>query len=250
VRPADTPNLPPLTPQQRHKLTLLTLLSVAGESEPLTYDYLISALSLPSSSAFESLITEAIYNGLINARLSPTSTPPVVHITSVAPLRDLRPTSLPELLKILQVWESRCRSVVGEIEGQIAGIWSHAVARKEQETRRQDIIDSAVLSADVSSEANLIAAGAGVIGRSTRSAWTKGVTSDEYKKGKGIGNKRDLDEQLEDEDSTQWGQHGGEEDGGVGVGLAKMEVDESVGVPGKATYAGRTAKRAAAKKAP
>lgn len=250
MRHAGTPNLAPLTPQQRHKLTLLTLLSVAGESEPLTYDYLISTLSLPSASAFESLITETIYNGLINARLSPTSTPPVVHITSVAPLRDLRPTSLPEILKVLQVWENRCRSVVGEIEGQIAGIRSHAVARKEEETRRQDIIDSAVLSTDASSEANTSAGVAGVFGRSTRSAWIKGVTSDEYKKGKGIGNKRDLDEQLEDEEFTPWGHHGGEEDGGVGVGLAKMEVDESAGVTGKGTYAGRTAKRTAGKKVP
>jgi COP9 signalosome complex subunit 7 len=252
-----------LTPQQEHKLRLLTLLSLASEPHPLTYDYLTSSLTLPSPSTLETLITEAIYSGLITARLSPTSTPPTVHITSVAPLRDLRPNSLSEILKILQVWESRCSSVVGDIEAQIAGIRSSAAKRKAKEARRQEVVDIAVLSNDGPGEGGNPAGGVagsggtgGILGgnggfgggRMLRSGNVRGSSGDESKKGKGTGSKRDLDEQQEDEEVGQWGGHGGEEDGGVGVGLAKMEVDEGAGSSGKSGDGTRTAKRVLGKK--
>lgn len=73
-------------------------------------------------------------------------------------------------------------------------------------------------------------------------------SGDENKKGKGTGSKRDLDEQQEDEEVIQWRQQGSEEDGGVGVGLAKMEVDEGAGLPAKGGDGGRTAKRVLGKK--
>jgi COP9 signalosome complex subunit 7 len=240
----------------------LTLLSLASEPHPLTYDYLSSTLALPSFSTLETLITEAIYNGLISARLSPASTPPTVHITSVAPLRDLRPNSLPEILKVLQVWESRCSSVVGDIEAQIAGIRSNAARRKAKEARRQQVVDTAVLSNDGPGEGGnstggVAGPGAGGIGgndggsgggRLLRSGGLRGGSGDESKKGKGTGSKRDLDEQQEDEEVGQWGAQGGEEDGGVGLGLARMEVDEGAGSSGKTGDGTRTAKRVFGKK--
>ncbi|ERF75346.1 hypothetical protein EPUS_00139 [Endocarpon pusillum Z07020] len=256
----NAPNLPTLTPQQQHKLTLLTLLSLASEPHPLTYDYLTTTLYLDSAAALEALITEAIYSGLITARLSPTSSPPIVHITSVAPLRDLRPNSLPEILKVLQVWESRCSSVVGDIEAQIAGIRNNAAKRKAREMRRQEVVDTAVLSNDGTGDVGNAAgggagAGTGVgsgatggAGRMTRSSIMRGGSGDENRKSKGTGNKRDLDEQQEDEEVSQWGQQTSEEDGGVGVGLAKMEVDEGAGSMGKSGDGSRTAKRVLGKK--
>jgi COP9 signalosome complex subunit 7 len=255
-----------LAPQQQHKLKLLTLLSLASEPHPLTYDYLTSTLAIPTPSALENLITEAIYNGLITACLSPASTPPTVHITSVAPLRDLRPNSLPEIMKVLQIWESRCSSVVGDIEAQIAGIRSSAAKRKAKEARRQEVVDTAVLSNDSPGEGGNPSGGvAGPItsaiggngggfggGRMLRSAGgvRSGSGDESSKKGKGTGSKRDLDEQQEDEEVGQWGTHGGggEEDGGVGVGLAKMEVDEGAGSSGKTGDGTRTAKRVLGKK--
>lgn len=254
----DAPNLPTLTPQQQHKLTLLTLLSLASEPHPLNYDYLTTTLFLDSSAALEAIITEAIYSGLITARLSPTSNPPTVHITSVAPLRDLRPNSLPEILKVLQVWESRCSSVVGDIEAQIAGIKNNAAKRKAREMRRQEVVDTAVLSNDsIGDVGNTPGGGAGAgagggagggAGRMTRSSVMRGGSGDENRKSKGTGNKRDLDEQQEDEEVGQWVQQASEEDGGVGVGLAKMEVDEGAGSTGKSGDGSRTAKRVLGKK--
>jgi COP9 signalosome complex subunit 7 len=69
--------LPP-TPKQELKLRLLTLHSLASEPHILTYEDLNSTLGLPSPATLETLITEAISNGLISAPLSPTSIPKAV----------------------------------------------------------------------------------------------------------------------------------------------------------------------------
>lgn len=144
--------------------------------------------------------------------------------------------------------------MVGDIEAQIAGIRSRAAKRKTREARRQDVVDTAVLSnegpGDAGNAAGAVAvAGTGTGGgRTLRSGGMRGGSGDENRKGKGTGSKRDLDEQQEDEEVSQWGQYGGEEDGGVGLGLAKMEVDEGAGLVGKTGDGARTAKRVLGKK--
>ena len=123
------------------KLRQLSLLTLASPFSPpstqnsLTYDSFLTSLSLSSPAELESLITQSIYSGLLTARLSPTSTPPTVYITSVASLRDLRPRSLPALLQILQTWESRCTSVVSDLETQIVAIRTAAQQRGMQEKK-------------------------------------------------------------------------------------------------------------------
>jgi len=150
-----TPNLPTLTESQASKLRLLSLLTLASPFGPsnstdttLTYDNLLQSLSLSSNSALESLIRTAIYSSLLTARLSPNSTPPTVHIHSVAPVRDLRPQSLPAMLQILSTWEARCASVTADLESQIAAIRNNATARSTTARTRQDTVDSAVLAED------------------------------------------------------------------------------------------------------
>lgn len=104
----------------------------------------MSSLSLSNPIALESLVTSAIYSSLLTARLSPATTPPVIHITSVSPLRDLRPASLPQMLKTLGEWESRCTDVIGDIEAQIAAIRSEAAKRSQKEKSRMEIVERAV----------------------------------------------------------------------------------------------------------
>ena len=80
----QTPNLPALTPTQTHKLRQLSLLTLASpflsvqdtKTDLLTYTSLITSLGLSSAHELETLITSAIYAGLLTARLSPTSKPP------------------------------------------------------------------------------------------------------------------------------------------------------------------------------
>ncbi|KIW84934.1 hypothetical protein Z517_00322 [Fonsecaea pedrosoi CBS 271.37] len=193
------PSLPPLDEAQTFKLRQLSLLTLASPFAPtsknttanaLTYPGLLATLLLSTSQELEYLVTQSIYSGLLTARLSPTSSPPTVHIMSVAPLRDLRPHSLPVLWQILQTWESRCTAVVSDLEAQISAIRATAQQRALQERARQNEVDSLVLSTDrqQTSSDNGVTSGNGRAGRSA---------------GFGVGqrppSKRDLDQQMEGE---------------------------------------------------
>jgi COP9 signalosome complex subunit 7 len=181
--------------QQTLKLRQLTLLTLASPFAPptpnnnnttnnnLTYGSLLPRLQLTNPDELEGLITASIDCNLLTARLYPTSSPPTVHVISVAPLRDLRPQSLPTLLQILQTWESRCVSVVSDLEAQIAAIRATAQQRALKEKSRQDLVDSLVLNNDKSLNDNGAAGG-----RVTRGAGQK------------LGSKRDLDQHIEGED--------------------------------------------------
>jgi COP9 signalosome complex subunit 7 len=212
------PGLPQLDAAQTLKLRQLTLLTLASPFAPsiaannLTYTSLLTSLSLSSPAELESLITTSIYSGLLTARLSPTSSPPTVQITSVAPLRDLRPQSLPSLLQILQTWESRCVSVVSDLEAQINAIHATASQRAAKEKKRQDLVDSLVLNNEKSSPTT----DNGV--RATRSA------------GQRLGSKRDLDQHIEgDEDEYEEEYEG-------------MDLDEGIGGEGVAGFVGAGAR--------
>ena len=191
-------SLPELTPAQSQKLRQLSLLTLASpfapatsNTDPLTYTSLVKSLSLSSTSELESLVTTAIYAGLIEARLSPTSTTPRVLITNVAPLRDLRPESLSAISQILQTWEGRCTNTIVELEGQIQAINAHASKRTALQRKRQDVVDNYVVRAD--------------------NDGSKAVRPRDRK-----GNKRDLNESM-----------AGEDDEDVSSDEAKMDVDDS-----------------------
>lgn len=215
----STPGLPQLSDVQTQKLRLLSLLTLASpflplestSQDPLTYSALLASLQLSSNHELESLVTLAIYSGLLTARLSPTSNPPRVHITSVAPLRDLRPQSMTAILHILRTWEGRCASTINELESQISAISTSATQRTALQRKRQEVVDTAVVQSENDT--------------------SKGVRSRNR-----LGNKRDLDERME-----------GEDDEDLSSDEAKMDVDDSGDYAGGATnrggFGGRGAKR-------
>ena len=125
-----------------------------------------------------------------------------MHITSVAPLRDLRPHSLPQMLAILAVWEQRCQTTISDLERQISTIRTDAAKRLTTQKKHQEVVDSAVLQSD---DKGKKAFGDGAMTRN------KGM----------VGSKRDHDEQQEDDEYEV-----SSGDGGVGTGMASMEVDE------------------------
>lgn len=140
----QTPNLPALSDEQARKLRLLTLLSLASTIKPLTYEILMESLSLSAPSDLESLVTAAIYASLITARLSPATSPPTVNVTSVAPLRDVKPSSLPTMISTLTAWESRCGSVISDIEAEIAKIRADSAQRRATEHARVVMIEKTI----------------------------------------------------------------------------------------------------------
>lgn len=116
----STAGLPALQEQQVVKLRQLSLLTLAKDPRNLTYAALQSSLALPDTRAVENLIVSAVYADLITAQLDPHNQ--TVHVSSISPLRDLAPNSIPTMLATLQDWSSRCTSTLAHLEAQIAAI--------------------------------------------------------------------------------------------------------------------------------
>ncbi|KAI1421855.1 PCI domain-containing protein [Xylaria sp. FL1777] len=123
----STTNLPPLNDAQTLKLRQLSLLSLAKDPHNLSYAALQRSLSLDDARAVENLVISAIYAGLIDAQLDPRDG--YVRISSVSPLRDLAPGSIPSMLNSLREWSGRCTSTLEDLESQIASIKAAAAKR-------------------------------------------------------------------------------------------------------------------------
>ncbi|KAH0541731.1 hypothetical protein FGG08_003823 [Glutinoglossum americanum] len=124
----STPDLPPLTPAQSHKLRQLTLLPLSRSPKTLTYPHLLSALSLPNTRILEDLIISAIYAGLLTAKLNTQSQH--LEVSSVAPLRDVPPHGISAMQATLLEWEGRCEGVLRDIEFQIREVRRRNAERK------------------------------------------------------------------------------------------------------------------------
>ena len=56
-----------------------------------------------------------------------------VLVSSVSPLRDLQPNSIPSMLATLSAWSSRCTSTLADLERQIASVKAEAAKRHREE---------------------------------------------------------------------------------------------------------------------
>ncbi|KAL7906182.1 hypothetical protein GGI35DRAFT_482965 [Trichoderma velutinum] len=130
-----TPNLPSLNDTQILKLRQLSLLSLASDRSSLSYDALQNALGLSSVREVEDLVITAIYAGLLHATLDPARQ--AIQVSSIAPLRDLAPGTIPDMINALQNWAGRCQSTLGDLEEQIKNIREAAITR-ETEKRASD----------------------------------------------------------------------------------------------------------------
>lgn len=131
--------LPDLNKAQTDKLRLLSLLSYAKYPHNLTYENLMELLKLDTVQELEDVITTAIYKGLIVARLDPRQQR--VNVTSIAPLRDVEPESVDDLIATLSEWSDRCSSTLEDITAQIAEIQKEAEKRHEEKEAWDEKID-------------------------------------------------------------------------------------------------------------
>ncbi|KAG0651987.1 COP9 signalosome complex subunit 7a [Hyphodiscus hymeniophilus] len=127
----STPDLPVLNEAQTLKLRQLSFLTLAKNPADLNYANLLSALGLQTERELEDLVISAIYAGLVQGMLDPHNK--TVLISSVSPLRDLPPNSIPSMLSTLSAWSSRCTSTLSNLERQIASIKAEATKRHREE---------------------------------------------------------------------------------------------------------------------
>ncbi|KAK2768546.1 hypothetical protein FQN54_000402 [Arachnomyces sp. PD_36] len=245
-----TPNLPPLNSEQTQKLRLLTLLSLCTSQKSPTYQSLMTSLSLPDSSALESLITTAIYSSLLTARLSPTTTPPIVRVTSIAPLRDIRPQTVTKMISVLSEWEERCGDVIGGIEAEIAKIKAEAEKNRVRERERTKRVERSISGWDGDKDDGSSATGGGGSGggrgvgsrtsqakdslRGLRQQGRQFFSGSGSGSGAGNRNKREFATTEEDDEDVDDGYF--EDDGGVDIsghhgGSSSMDIDDGAGAP-------------------
>jgi COP9 signalosome complex subunit 7 len=118
---------------------MLSLLPLARSHATLTYPALMSALDLAAPRALEQLLTTAIYAGLLTATLDPARS--VVSVTSVAPLRDLAPGSLPALQATLANWSTRCDSALQDLELRVVELRKAAVEREMMRRKKERALE-------------------------------------------------------------------------------------------------------------
>ncbi|KAL7620735.1 hypothetical protein AAE478_009733 [Parahypoxylon ruwenzoriense] len=130
-------SLPALNDAQLLKLRQLSLLTLARDPHAnLTYTALQTSLGLSDARAVEDLVISAIYAGLVAAQLDPRHQ--AVHVSSVSPLRDLAPNSIPSMLTALRAWSGRCSETLSDLEAQIAAVRESARQRHEQQRAREE----------------------------------------------------------------------------------------------------------------
>lgn len=126
----STANLPTINEAQTLKLRQLSLLTLAKNPHNLSYATLQRELGITEARALEDLVISAIYAGLIEAQLDARNQ--TVHISSVSPLRDLAPNSIPATLESLRTWSGRCAETLDDLEAQIAAIKATAAQRHSE----------------------------------------------------------------------------------------------------------------------
>ncbi|OBT73810.1 hypothetical protein VF21_08005 [Pseudogymnoascus sp. 05NY08] len=143
--------LPPLTPVQAQKLRQLSLLTLARDPKNLAYARLIELLGLSDARELETLVTTAIYAGLLSATLNPHDG--LVAVSSVAPLRDVEPAQIPVLIGTLEEWAGRCSATLEGLEKQVASIKAGALRRHKEEVEWEGYVGEMVEKGDEAGEA-------------------------------------------------------------------------------------------------
>jgi COP9 signalosome complex subunit 7 len=197
----STPNLPALNPAQTLKLQQLSLLTLARDPTNLTYDNLMRELDITSTRDLENLVISAIYAGLLSGTLDPHHQR--VSISSISPLRDVSPSSIPTLITTLKEWSYRCHSTLSALESQVAKIRADAARRHKEEKEWNANVEKLI-------EKEGGAAGKDMTGVAVGKGGQKGGGSGAGRKG---GEKRGF---------FGGGSGGGKGDGGEG----EMDVDE------------------------
>ena len=98
------------------KLQLLTIVALANEEKAIGYDKLFQELKVGNVRELEDLIIDAIYSGLIKAKMDQKARVLQVHS---AVSRDIRSEDLPNMIEVLKNWSENCQSVLSSLEMEV-----------------------------------------------------------------------------------------------------------------------------------
>jgi len=131
-----------LTPAQRRKLQLLTIISLATKDKEIRFSALQDALDVSTTRELESLIIEAVYQNLIVGKMDQENQCLVIESCSC---RDCRDDDIDYIIETLTWWQESAQKMVGALDGMVQcsqdSFDKHKAAREELETKVQSVRD-------------------------------------------------------------------------------------------------------------
>jgi len=124
--------LPEISAGMIRKLRHLTIVSLATNNKQIPYGLLLKELDLHNVRELEDLIIEAIYAGVIKARMDQSKQLLEVRYTLG---RDIQISELSKLLVILEDWTGKCSESLTDIQNQIVAAQlkkAHRVTQNQQ----------------------------------------------------------------------------------------------------------------------
>lgn len=170
-------------------------------------------LGLSSARELEDVVISAVYAGVLTARLNPARQE--VQVSSVAPLRDVPPPTIPSLVSVLQQWSARCDATLAELERNMASIRADAAVALERKREADSFMEAAVEAEEMESSGAGAGAGAGgggggsgsITARAVRAARSRATARGASKRGM---MEVDADEEEEDDEAMDLDEEGGE----------------------------------------
>jgi len=122
---------PTITPAHERKLRRLSVVSLANQASSVSYDSIRNCLRVSSVREVEDAVLDAVYAGLLRARLDQRAES--VEVLSAAG-RDLPPqTGIPEMLTLLERWSDCAQNTVSRIIDTTVGSIQSASANAARE---------------------------------------------------------------------------------------------------------------------
>jgi len=145
---------PQFTGNHWKKLRMLTLVSLANKNNFLNYSLLMEKLSLTTVREVEDVVLDAIYAGLVRARMDQRAA--VVEIMSAAGRDVHTPDGVTEMIGVLRSWVDRSAQLVSAIDDKITFIGTQtklvadqkAAAAANVERVRKDVLANNSFNAD------------------------------------------------------------------------------------------------------
>jgi COP9 signalosome complex subunit 7 len=125
-------DVPTLTTEQAAKLRLLSIVTLAQDVKLIPYASLLSQLAITEIRELEDVVIDAIYSGLMNAKLDQKNK--AVEVLSAIG-RDVEPADIAKMQQKLAQWAGASRSVIQAIEEKTQ--FANAKALEEQRHQAQ-----------------------------------------------------------------------------------------------------------------
>lgn len=144
---------PPLSETQLRKLRALTLVSLAHGHNELRYEQLHSALAVQSTRAIEDVVIDAVYAGLVRARMNQQAG--TVEITAAEGRDVVIPAGIESMVNSLKQCLSRTNQLSIEIDSKIDFIATNTNMARENKEKAAAELDAvrSQLKAEASREA-------------------------------------------------------------------------------------------------